>query len=86
VCGQAIIYASMGAESVRGVAEHPLGLRHLCSDSYEDGSPYLEYAFHESDGSAVRRVVWVRSIGFVYQCRSANAIFVMRVAMFGHCL
>jgi hypothetical protein len=84
VCGHAIVYVSVGAESVRGVAEYPLGLPRVCSDSGEDGSPYLEYAIHEGNGSVVRRVVWVSFVGFVYKFRGTNAQFPRRVAIFGH--
>jgi len=53
----------VGAKSVRGVIEYSLGLRRLCSDSGEDGCPYLEYAIHEGDRSVVCRVVWVGVFG-----------------------
>ena len=73
----------MGAESVSGVVEHPLGLRRVCSDSGEDGSHYREYAIYEGNGSVVRRFVWVSFVGFVYKFRGNNAQFSRRVAMFG---
>jgi len=65
VCGHAIVDVLVGAESVRGVAKHPFGLRRLCSDSVEDGSTYLEYAIHEGNGPLVRRDVWVGFVGFI---------------------
>ena len=76
----------MGAESVRGVAKHPFGLLRLCSDSGEDGSPYLEYAVHDNNGYVVRWSVWVGFLGFVYKFRGNNAPFLRRLAIFGHYL
>ena len=84
--GQAIVDVSVGAESVSGVAEYPLRLRRLCSDSGEDGCPYLEYSVHEGNGFVVRRAVWVGFIGFVYKFRGTNAQFSRRVAMSSHYL
>ena len=66
MCGEAIIYGSLGSESVRDVVEDPLGLHRSCSYSGEDRRPYLEYVIHEGDGSVVRRVVWDNFVGFVY--------------------
>ena len=81
-----IVDVSVGAESVSGVVEHPLGLRRLRSDHGEDGGPYLEYAINEGNRSIVRRVVWVGFAGFVYKLRGTNAPFSRCVAMFGHYL
>jgi len=86
VWGHAFVDVSVGAESVSGVVEHPFGLRRLCSDSGEDGSPYLEYTIYEGNGFVVRRVIWVGFVGFVYKFRGTNAPFSRRVAMFGHYL
>ncbi len=74
----------MGAESVSGVAKHPLGFRSLCSKSGEDEGPYLEYAIHEGNGFVVCGVVWVGFVWFVDEFRGTNAPFFWRVAMFCH--
>jgi len=66
VCGHAIVDVAVRAESVSGVAEYPLGLCRMCSDSGEDGCPDLKYAIHEGNGFVDRWDVWVGFVGFVY--------------------
>jgi len=70
--------------SYGGSLRKPLGLRRLCSDYGEDGSPYLEYAVHEGDGYVVcRAALWVGFVGYVYKARGTNAPFLRHVVTFG---
>ena len=73
MCGEAIVYVSVGSEPIRGVAKYSLGLCRLGSNCGEDRRPNLEDAVHEGDWTVVSRVVWVDFVGLVYSFRGAYA-------------
>ena len=50
MCGQAVVDVSVGVESASGVAEHPLGLRRLCSDSVRIEVQILSMQFMRARG------------------------------------
>ena len=66
VCGEAIVYVSVGSEPIRDVAKYSLGLRRLGSNGGEDRRPNLdEDEVHEGDWAVVCRVVRVGFAGLV---------------------
>ena len=49
VCGEAIVYVSMGSKPVSGVVKYSLRLQRLNSQGGENRCPNLEDAVHEGD-------------------------------------
>ena len=84
MCGETVVYASVGAESVGGVTEDAQGFRGVCAYVCEDGCPEFEDAVHECDGSIVRGVVRVFFVGLVYECGGTGAPGCGGVAESGH--
>ena len=84
VGGEAVVYISLGTESVCGVAKDALSFGCFVSYVGEDRCPYLEYAVHKRYGSIVGRVMWVGFVLFVDEFGGAGAPFLFSVAVFGH--
>ncbi len=84
VCGEAVVYTSVCAESIGGITQDAHGFRGMCAYVCEDGRPEFEDGVHKGNGSIVRGVIRVFLVGLVYECCGAGAPGCRGVAEPGH--
>jgi len=73
VCGETVVYDSVGSEPVRGITKYSLRFCHLGPNCGKDRRPNFEDAIHEGNWAVVCRVVWFGFIRLVYEFCGAYA-------------